>query len=87
MLIYFIPIHFSDHMIGLDINFFMGLRESQTYLYCSLISKETLKLKYSDFEDQIKVLDETTAIVIPGEVPYTVTVTPIPAGHCPGSVM
>lgn len=62
------------------------------FLYCSPISALIVKSMNLNFEeDHIIEIKDAMEITIPASeiwpVDYRVSVTAIPAGHCPGSVM
>ena len=69
------------------------LRNHEDYfIYCSPVSALILKSFELDFDElHIKEVSHTVLIKVPANescpVDYNVTVTVIPAGHCPGSVM
>ncbi|KAL1464238.1 hypothetical protein WDU94_003904 [Cyamophila willieti] len=81
----------TDHMAGLNASFGQLLKENpEKKLYCSLITKEL----FSKLDRYSSGFDLDTLIVLDIGVPQLlsiadqyVTVTLIPAGHCPGSVM
>lgn len=95
-LVYFLSHCHSDHMRGLDNIDFQNslLQRPGVYLYASSISIKILKNIYKDksryprIESKLKVIpvNHPTLIKIP-ETNQSFTVTTIPAGHCPGSVM
>lgn len=81
----------TDHMCGLNASFGQLLKENpEKKIYCSLITKEFFsKLdKYSSgFDlDSLIVMDIGLPNLLTVHGQY-MTVTLIPAGHCPGSVM
>lgn len=86
----------TDHMKGLgDSSFLKLLKQKNSNLYCSHISKSFLQSKFSgfdaDFMDNHLIcldLDDTKIVhYVYNNVEYSVSVTSISAGHCPGSVM
>ncbi|KAF5272104.1 hypothetical protein FQA39_LY01187 [Lamprigera yunnana] len=95
-LVYFLSHCHTDHMEGLgDFTFQTRLVETpDVYLYASSISIQILKNKYSDknkfanIENKLKPLPiiNSTLIKIP-QTDESFTVSLLPAGHCPGSVM
>ncbi|XP_018562298.1 protein artemis [Anoplophora glabripennis] len=84
---YFLSHCHYDHMVGLHTHRFQNnLLENNKYLYASEISCAILKLLYPSLKNNIKILDiyTPTALLLKGG---NISVLPIPAGHCPGSVM
>ncbi|KAJ8984928.1 hypothetical protein NQ317_012178 [Molorchus minor] len=84
---YFLSHCHSDHMVGLNsINFQETLIKHKKFIYMSNISCAILQKMYPLVMYNIKVLDiyKPTIIALDDK---TISVTPIPAGHCPGSVM
>lgn len=86
----------TDHMDGLGDPFFNNtLKQKNYFLYCSHISKSLLLNILSTTDVNLKNyhivdLDVDDARIINyvyNNVEYSVSVTPISAGHCPGSVM
>lgn len=81
----------TDHMNGLDTSFFNCLKKNNQYLYCSAMSKTILGDKIWNFDPSaIRILEMNspeTLTYIFKEEEISVTVTCIPSGHCPGSVM
>ncbi|XP_046468807.1 protein artemis isoform X1 [Neodiprion pinetum] len=85
----------SDHMKGLSSSFFNYLINSDTYLYCSPISKAFLMGIFVGLpEDRILEIELSIPKIIRYTVPEggeslatSLTVSTSPAGHCPGSVM
>ncbi|GFR71949.1 protein artemis [Elysia marginata] len=87
----------KDHMVGLDDKKFETSLKARSgvFLYCSEITRLLLLAdeEYQPLEKFIKVLEvgETHQIKIPNDHVErggcVVTVTPISAGHCPGSVI
>uniref|UniRef100_A0A8D8Y9M6 Protein artemis n=1 Tax=Cacopsylla melanoneura TaxID=428564 RepID=A0A8D8Y9M6_9HEMI len=81
----------TDHMAGLNASFGQLLIENpKKKLYCSLITKEL----FSKLDKYCSGFDLDTLIVLDIGLPHVlsiadkyVTVTLVPAGHCPGSVM
>ncbi|XP_033232136.1 protein artemis-like isoform X2 [Belonocnema kinseyi] len=90
--VYFLSHCHSDHMKGLHNFFIENLEKKNKFLYCSEISKAILNAKSNLVKsDMIKGLSALSPVVIgfnreKGTTVF-VTVTLIPAGHCPGSVM
>ena len=90
--VYFLSHCHSDHMKGLDNSFIQNLNKNNKFLYCSEISKAILNANtYLNNSDMIKGLPVLSPVIIDfkgenGTILF-VTVTLIPAGHCPGSVM
>ncbi|XP_034239889.1 protein artemis-like [Thrips palmi] len=89
--IFFLTHFHSDHMVGLrDYPFQNKLRTNSTaFLYCSELTALFLTQNHlKGFDDKIKVLPINSQQVISiNEQHGCVTVTALPAGHCPGSVM
>lgn len=82
---YFLSHCHSDHMVGLY-TLQYSLSKSDKFLYASEISCAILKKQYPVLENNVKVLDiyKPTTLLLEGG---NISVLPIPAGHCPGSVM
>lgn len=81
----------TDHMSGLNASFGQLLRENpEKKIYCSLITKEFFfnldKYSHGFSIESLVVLDIGTPHLLSVHGQY-MTVTLIPAGHCPGSVM
>lgn len=77
----------SDHMRGLSaLNFQDKLIKENKFLYLSNISAIILRALAPNIANQIKELPLEEITSIPVEKKY-ISVTCIPAGHCPGSVM
>lgn len=89
--IYFLSHCHSDHMRGLYDWAFQDylIRSPDVFLYASPISIQILKQMYPRLESQLKELPINTASVVkfPHSNYRSLTITPLPAGHCPGSVM
>ena len=96
--VYFLSHCHSDHMVGLSsIEFSTVLRENgRVKLFCHTVTAGLLLglEEYSHLESSIHSLECGTdySIAVPSEqgsdqIAYYVTVSLIPAGHCPGSVM
>ena len=95
---YFLSHCHSDHMLGLsstELNT-VFTKNNNVKLYCPDITTGLLLGldEYSHLKSSIQSLDCETehCIAVPsrqgsGDVSYYVTVSLIPAGHCPGSVM
>lgn len=82
---YFLSHCHSDHMVGL-FDYQSNFINNNKYLYTSEISCAILKKQFPMLENNIRVLDisvSTTVLLKGGNI----SVLPIPAGHCPGSVM
>ncbi|XP_043467083.1 protein artemis [Leptopilina heterotoma] len=90
--VYFLSHVHSDHMNGLDKYFVENLARYNKFLYCSEITKIVLTSKFDLTEStNIKSFSLSNPVIIEfknreRKICY-VTVTLIPAGHCPGSVM
>ncbi|KAA0185678.1 hypothetical protein HAZT_HAZT006552 [Hyalella azteca] len=93
---YFLSHAHSDHMVGLSSPQFLDHLESNqgVYLYCSFITARFLQasIRHRPLSSYLRPLppDEPVKISVPtvaNEPPHSLTVTLIPAGHCPGSVM
>ncbi|KAJ3625475.1 hypothetical protein MTP99_016042 [Tenebrio molitor] len=77
----------TDHMVGLqDPKFQQNLVENNRFLYLSHVSAQILKNMYPKIANNLVELDlhYPTTVPLKGRV---LAVMPIPAGHCPGSVM
>ena len=96
--VYFLSHCHSDHMVGLSsIEFSTVLKEhGRVKLFCHDVTAGLLLglEEYSHLESSIHSLECGTdySIAVPSEqgsdqIAYYVTVSLIPAGHCPGSVM
>lgn len=87
----------TDHLNGLDQEFFENLVASNRYLYCSSLTKLMLPfyLKFLNNDDRLNAAIvelkpcETIAVQFKGQSGRldSVHVTSVPCGHCPGSVM
>ena len=89
--LYFLSHCHSDHMVGLaDPAFSSRLSENGYKLYCHPVTAGLLigMSWYEHLQPFIEKLpsDKPQLIQIPGDT-RTISVTLIPAGHCPGSVM
>lgn len=88
--VYFLSHCHTDHMIGLDNKSFQErlLNNGDIFLYASPVSVRILTGLYPDLVHKFKCvpLKDSMLIVIPENEKF-LTVTAIPAGHCPGSVM
>lgn len=82
---YFLSHCHSDHMVGL---YYCqsNIKNNDKHLYTSEISCAILKKQFPKIKSNIKVLDiyEPTTVLLKGG---NISVLPVPAGHCPGSVM
>jgi DNA cross-link repair 1C protein len=94
--VYFLTHCHSDHMVGLDSPMLQTRFENNNFikLYCNPVTSALLLAfdKFAHLRDHIESLptdEETTVSVFTadGSVSYSMLVTLIPAGHCPGSVM
>ncbi|XP_051158131.1 protein artemis [Leptopilina boulardi] len=89
--VYFLSHVHSDHMKGLDNYFINNLSRYNKFLYCSEITKIILTSRFNLIEPtNIKSLSLSNPVIIDYKRKHCnnyVTVTLIPAGHCPGSVM
>ena len=90
--VYFLSHCHSDHMVGLDYPEFASRLSDNAYtLYCHPVTAGLLRgmSRYEHLYPFIEPLpsDEPHSIPIPGNPTGYVSVTLIPAGHCPGSVM
>lgn len=97
--VFFLSHCHTDHMQGLNANFFQQLQQRQQFIYCTPISKAILiSNPYNNLGNPqshicIKTIDGFSPIVINYKTNFNstedsyLTVTCIPAGHCPGSVM
>lgn len=84
--VYFLSHCHADHMKGINNYFWDHLINKIRFLYASKISCAILKLLYPNCVNNIKEL----CINIPSTVNFqnnSLSITSIPAGHCPGSVM
>lgn len=86
---YFLSHCHYDHMVGLyprmDRNFSTYLLNNEdVFVYCSPVSLEILKRKREDVKHKLRSISDSTAVKIKDKY---LSVTTIPAGHCPGSVM
>ena len=92
--VYFLPHCQTDHMVGLNLpEFFEKLKHYNLKIFCHKVSAASLSALplYVNLTPYIIPLDsdnETTLNVsLDEDKTHTLTVTFIPAGHCPGSVM
>ncbi|XP_063979991.1 protein artemis-like isoform X1 [Diachasmimorpha longicaudata] len=94
--VFFLSHFHTDHLEGLNTHFFEQLVSKKQYLYCSPITKTFLRLRYDLIGEQASRIAEITIcnpIVVTYRDPSVsnsdviVTVTAVPAGHCPGSIM
>lgn len=86
--VFFLSHCHSDHMKGLgngDFQKMMG--EENRFLYLSQVSAEIIKRTYPRLSDNLIELDLYNSSVIFLSSGKSFSVIPIPAGHCPGSVM
>ncbi|KAJ8968331.1 hypothetical protein NQ314_002347 [Rhamnusium bicolor] len=84
---YFLSHCHYDHMIGLNRDNFQNiLINNNKFLYVSDVSCEILTKMYPKIRSNIKVLDmyTPTSVMLKDK---NISVIPLPAGHCPGSVM
>lgn len=87
--VFFLSHCHKDHMIGLgNANFQKMLQEENRFLYLSHISAEIIKGIYPAISDNLIELDlyNSNKIIFLSSG-KSFCVIPIPAGHCPGSVM
>lgn len=89
--VYFLSHCHADHMRGLDDwSFHKSLvYRPDVFMYASQISIRILKGLYPPIETKLKELPlgVSTLIKLPFTTNKCITVTLLPAGHCPGSVM
>ena len=94
--VYFLSHCHSDHMKGLNENFFKSLTKQNKFLYCSHISKSILENKFLVLQSNSLTshnlkelaLDDATIISYKHNgIDISITVTCISSGHCPGSIM
>ncbi|RZC42576.1 Lactamase B 2 and/or DRMBL domain containing protein [Asbolus verrucosus] len=77
----------TDHMVGLDSSDFQQkLVENGRFLYLSHVSAEIIKKQHPKIADNLVELDQYSPTTVALEGKY-ISVIPVPAGHCPGSVM
>lgn len=89
--VFFLSHCHTDHMVGLDHTFFMGLKQWNKYFYCSSFSKNVLEMSYNYNTDNVIQIDvnQPTYVqfaTLSGDI-CTIRVTCITAEHCPGAVM
>lgn len=85
----------TDHMEGLNYNFFHSLKRKNSFLYCSHITKLIITNMFPKFDPYILQrylielnIDELKVInYVHCDTQISITVTCVPSGHCPGSVM
>lgn len=89
--VYFLSHCHSDHMRGLSNNVFQTnlVERENVFLYASEVSVEILKRTFPTVTSKLKALSVNgSAHLIPlSKNSEFISVTLIPAGHCPGSVM
>lgn len=91
--IFFLSHCHTDHMVGLNSPNFLNalMRKKHVYLYASPVTVQILKCKFPELAPKLKKLpvNVPTLVVFPynSQKYLTITVTPLTAGHCPGSVM
>ena len=92
--VYFLSHCHTDHMVGLnEPELFEKLKYYNSKIYChrvsaALLSALPLYVHLTPFIVHLDSDNETTLNVsLEGDETHTLTVTLIPAGHCPGSVM
>lgn len=78
----------TDHMIGLHNSLFHErLAEDDVFLYASSVSVEILKRLIPELpREKLKEIPMKGSTLVPVKNKF-VSVTPLPAGHCPGSIM
>lgn len=89
--VFFLSHFHADHMVGLrEIEFHTMLRKRESaFIYCSELTKLFLSQNHlQGMDDKIKVLpiNKEQVISINDEHGF-LSVTALPAGHCPGSIM
>lgn len=89
--LFFLSHFHADHMVGLRCSEFHAiLREKESaFIYCSELTALFLSQNHlQGLDEKIKVLavNKEHVIKINDELGF-VSVTPLPAGHCPGSIM
>ncbi|KAK7102636.1 hypothetical protein V1264_020827 [Littorina saxatilis] len=94
--VFFLSHVHRDHMVGLEQSSFVQCLRSRDgiFLYCSEVTKLLLLSEdaFKPLEPYLRVLEigVATTVTVPdpeAEEFKSVTVTTLPAGHCPGSVM
>ncbi|KAG5867643.1 hypothetical protein JTB14_006719 [Gonioctena quinquepunctata] len=83
---YFLSHCHSDHMVGLTSYFAEQMVKTRKYLYASEISCVILKKMFPKIAYNLKELHLESPTTV-NLTKCSFSVTPIPAGHCPGSVM
>lgn len=81
--VYFLSHCHSDHMNGINLDFGDHLIESNKFIYATKISCIILSRMFPRCAKNLKEL----CIHTPETINEKLSVTSIPAGHCPGSVM
>lgn len=86
---YFLSHCHTDHMQGLNYEFFAHLQRCNNYLYCSPVSQLFLSNVHPETCVKSLVLHERVSVEYKNENGATdvLFVTCLNAGHCPGSVM
>ncbi|XP_003424812.1 protein artemis [Nasonia vitripennis] len=85
----------TDHMKGLNYDFFHFLKRKDSFLYCSHITKLIVENKFPKFDRciiekhliQINIDELNVINYVHCGTQVSITVTCVPSGHCPGSVM
>ncbi|XP_026826260.1 protein artemis isoform X3 [Ooceraea biroi] len=87
--VYFLSHYHTDHMRGLDHNFFLEhLYRRDKYIYCSPISKLFLEARFNTTNIRAIPINEKVPVRYKhNDCDNDVLVTCISAGHCPGSIM
>lgn len=88
--VFFLSHCHTDHMHGLSTTYLrQNLKRDNVTIYASPISVLILSNLYPDISSKLKNIEINTPILIkiPEKEENYITVTSIPAGHCPGSVM
>lgn len=86
---YFLSHYHTDHMRGLDDEFFARLQQFNKYLYCSRVSKNFLSNVYPEICIKDIAFNKRVSVEYRNKNGATdvLFVTCIYAGHCPGSMM
>lgn len=87
---YFLSHCHTDHMKGLSNSKFQAnlVERDNVFLYASEVSVQILKRTFPNVTSKLKALSVNGAHLIPSSKNSEfISVTLIPAGHCPGSVM